>query len=178
MFGFLKILLGNVFRRPLTDPFPFAPAKTPQRFRGKIHLNPNLCVGCGICRHVCAGHAIHIEARADGSGYDWVLWYNTCALCGMCCHYCPTGAISMSNDWHNAHLESDKYGWREEHFVPYLSCAGCGARIRPLPTSVTGRVYADNDVNVQHIVQLCPECRARETAIKEEQNEELQHPGT
>lgn len=171
MFEFLKILANNLRKGPATDPFPFAPAHTPQRFRGKVHLNTSICVGCGICKSVCAGHAIHIEERADGSGYDWVLWHNTCALCGLCRHYCPTGAISMSNDWHNAHLQSEKYGWCERHFVPYIPCQGCGAPIRLLPNSITGRIYADSDVDVQRIVYLCPECRRKlETTTREGAN--------
>ncbi|EPR37394.1 4Fe-4S ferredoxin iron-sulfur binding domain-containing protein [Desulfovibrio sp. X2] len=166
MFDFLKILAGNVVKGPSTDPFPFVEAKTPARFRGKVHMNPALCVGCAICRHVCAGAAIHIEERPDGSGYDFALWHNTCALCGLCRHYCPTGAISMSNDWHNAHPQSEKYEWCERHFVPFLSCEGCGAHIRPLPPALAGRIYADNDVDAAHLMRLCPQCRQLESALK------------
>ncbi|MBG0775965.1 MAG: 4Fe-4S dicluster domain-containing protein [Desulfovibrionaceae bacterium] len=167
MFGFLKVLLGNVAKGPATEPFPLGPATTPARFRGKVHMDPALCVGCAICRHVCVGNAIHISERADGSGYDWVLWHNTCALCGLCQHYCPTGAISMSNDWHNAHLQAEKDEWCESRFVPYLVCERCGAHIRPLPTSVAGRLYADNHVDVARILRLCPQCRQIETALHE-----------
>lgn len=176
MFGFLKILAGNVAKGPSTDPFPFAPAHTPERFRGKVHLNPAMCVGCGICRHVCAGGAINIAPSEDGSGYDWIIWHNTCALCGLCQHYCPTGAISMTNDWHNAHVQAEKYDWCERHFVPFLSCTGCGAHIRPLPNTLTGRIYADNDVDVSRIIRLCPQCRQLETAIHSGARHDAQHP--
>lgn len=165
MLGFLKVLASNVAKGPSTDPFPFAEAHTPARFRGKVKLDPAQCVGCAICRHVCAGGAIRIEEREDGSGYEFTVWHNTCALCGLCRHYCPTGAITMSNDWHNAHLQEQKYDWCEHHFVPFLACKGCGDHLRPLPPSVTGRIYADNhDVDVAHLTSLCPKCRLLETA--------------
>ncbi|MCK9239998.1 4Fe-4S dicluster domain-containing protein [Desulfocurvus sp.] len=165
MLDFLKILAGNVFKGPSTDGFPFTQAHTPRRFRGKVHLNPALCVGCTICRHVCAGGAIHIAERPDGSGYDYTLWHNTCALCGLCQHYCPTGALSTSGDWHNAHPQSEKYQWCERHFVPFLSCDGCGAPLRPLPPALTGRIYADNHVDAARLMRLCPRCRQIETAM-------------
>lgn len=161
MLGFLKILARNVAQGPSTDPFPFAETHTPRRFRGKVTMDPAKCVGCAICRHVCAGGAIRIEPREDRSGYDFTVWHNTCALCGLCRHYCPTGAITMTNDWHNAHLQERKYDWAEHHFVPYLRCTGCEAHIRMLPPDLATRVYANHaqDLDFPALLRMCPKCR-------------------
>ena len=159
MLQFLKVLARNVLQGPSTEAFPYAEAPTPQRFRGRVTMDPQKCVGCGICRHVCAGRAIHIQPREDGSGYDFAIWHNSCALCGMCRHFCPTRAVTMTNDWHNAHSQEEKYAWAERHFVPYLRCSGCGAPIRLLPPDLAARIYAHSPVDMTALMKLCPACR-------------------
>lgn len=165
MSGFLKILLHNVLDGPSTDPFPLGETFTPQRFRGKVQLNPEMCMGCGLCVHTCAAGAIDIRQREDKSGYDFTVWHNSCCLCASCRHYCPTHAITLTNDWHNAHPQEEKFSWIEHHFVPYVPCERCGTPIRRLPQSIADRIYVSNtDVNIAHILGLCPSCRQLEEA--------------
>lgn len=159
MFKFLKVLARNLLQGPSTDPFPFKEAPTPQRFRGRVTMDPQKCVGCAICRHVCAGRAIHIQPHEEGAGYDFAIWHNSCALCGMCRHFCPTQAITMTNDWHNAHTQEEKYSWTEHHFVPYLRCAGCDSPMRLLPPDLATRIYAHSPVDMTELMKLCPSCR-------------------
>ena len=160
MAGFLKVLLRNVLQGPSTDPFPLGETFTPKRFRGKVVLDPDKCMGCGICRHTCAAGAINIHARADQSGYDFTVWHNSCCLCASCRHYCPTKAITLSDDWHNAHEQGEKFQWLEQHFVPYVKCEGCGTPMRPLPVEIAKKIYINNkDIDIESIVKYCPNCR-------------------
>lgn len=160
MTGFLKVLLRNVLDGPSTDPFPFGETFTPQRFRGKVQLDPELCMGCGICRHTCAAGAINIKVRADNSGFDFTVWHNSCCLCASCRHYCPTKAITLTTDWHNAHRQKEKFDWLEHHVIPYVPCTACGTPMRRLPLQVAKRIYVNNpDVTIEAIVTLCPKCR-------------------
>ena len=142
MFKFLKILIRNIFQGPATEAFPLAPAPTPDRFRGRVSINPDLCVGCGICKHVCTGGAINISPSDDKTGYHYTVWYNSCCLCGSCRYYCPTNAISIVNNWHNSHFQEEKYKMAETHFIPYMHCEGCGAPMRVLPPSPRRRSAA------------------------------------
>ncbi|MDR1359939.1 MAG: 4Fe-4S dicluster domain-containing protein [Deltaproteobacteria bacterium] len=164
---FLKILARNLLEGPATDPFPFKEAFTPKRLRGKVALNPDLCLGCGICRHVCPGEAIRIEPDEEGKGYLFSVWHNTCALCASCRHFCPTGAITLNADWHNAHLQTDKYSHAEHHFVPYSRCAGCGSPLRMLPPGIAARLYAHSPIDMTSVMKLCPSCRLTATAKRE-----------
>lgn len=167
MAGFLKILLRNVLEGPSTDPFPLGETFTPKRFRGKVALNADLCMGCGICRHTCAAGAINIHVRPDQSGYDFTVWHNSCCLCASCRHYCPTGAITLTTDWHNAHAQEEKFTWLEQKFVPYVPCEGCGTPMRPVPPSIAKKIYINNsDVDIEKIIKLCPKCRQIEDARK------------
>lgn len=167
MAGFLKVLFRNVLDGPSTDPFPAGETFTPARFRGKVKVDPELCMGCGICRHTCAAGAINITQREDQSGYDISVWHNSCCLCASCRHYCPTKAITLTNDWHNAHPQEEKFTWLEQQFVPYVPCTGCGTPMRRLSLEIARRIYVGNtDIDLEKIVTLCPKCRQLEDAIR------------
>lgn len=167
MAGFLKVLFRNVLDGPSTDPFPVGETFTPARFRGKVKVDPELCMGCGICRHTCAAGAINITQREDQSGYDISVWHNSCCLCASCRHYCPTKAITLTTDWHNAHPQEEKFTWLEQQFVPYVPCTGCGTPMRRLSLEIARRIYVGNtDIDLEKIVTLCPKCRQLEDAIR------------
>ncbi len=165
MAKFLKVLARNLRLGPSTDPFPLGETFTPERFRGKVVVDAERCMGCGICRHVCAAGAINIDVRADQSGYDFTVWHNSCCLCAQCRHFCPAKAITLSTDWHNAHPQSEKFTWTESKFMPYMACKGCGASMRLLPVDMAVKLYAKNtDIDALHVRELCPACRQVEDA--------------
>ena len=157
MFPFLKIMVRNLIQGPATDPYPFAPAHTPAKFRGCAVHDPEKCILCGICRHVCAPGAIQLRPSEDGSGMQFALWHNSCVFCGMCAHYCPTGALKMSTNWKLAHLGEDRFDNAIANFIPFGQCAECGKRIQPRPKAITDRIGADNPDRFL----LCPECKRR-----------------
>ncbi|MDR2054312.1 MAG: 4Fe-4S binding protein [Desulfovibrio sp.] len=167
MAGFLKVLLRNVLEGPSTDPFPLGKTFTPERLRGRARVDPELCMGCGICRNSCTAGAINITPLDDGSGYTITIWQNSCCLCASCRHYCPTGAMSITNDWHSAHPEEEKFNRLERHTIKYEPCAGCGTLIRPVPASLARRLYAATpEIDPEKIRRLCPQCRRQEDASR------------
>ncbi|GFK94688.1 NADH-quinone oxidoreductase subunit 9 [Fundidesulfovibrio magnetotacticus] len=160
MLPFLKIMVKNLLAGPSTDPFPFAPAHTPKRFRGRACHDKEKCILCGICRHVCAAGAIQLRVTEDGMAVHWVLWHNSCVFCGLCAHHCPTKALTMSDDWHMTHRGEERFDQREVSFVPYGQCSQCGARIHPRPESVVqqlGSRYPER-------FMMCPVCKRQELA--------------
>ena len=165
MAGFLKVLLNNLLEGPSTDPYPAGETFTPERVRGHCVIDPNLCVGCGMCRYSCTAGAINIEKKPDDSGFRITVWHNSCCRCASCRHFCPTGAMSLNNDWQLAHLEDKKFDIMEQRVIDYVPCAECGALISPLALSIAERLYAhDPDVEAGHVRLLCPKCRRMEDA--------------
>ena len=164
MAGFLKVLFRNLLQGPSTDPFPLVPETfTPDRLRGKVVINKDLCMGCGICNYVCVAGAINIEKREDG--HTITVWHNACCRCAACRQYCPMHAISLEPDWHSSHPEADKYKVIEQKTIAYEPCSVCGKMIRPVPEATLKKLYVHNDdVDLEHVRTLCPSCRQLEDA--------------
>jgi formate hydrogenlyase subunit 6/NADH:ubiquinone oxidoreductase subunit I len=154
-------MLRNLVQGPSTDAFPFAPAKTHKNFRGAAVYDPEKCILCGICRHVCAPGAIQIRVDEEGTGMQFVLWHNSCVFCGMCAHYCPTGALTMSDNWHLTHLGEEMFSNCEAGFVRFGECSQCGAKIQPRPQAIVEKL----GVRAPERFLLCPQCK-RESMAK------------
>ena len=98
----LKIVIGSMFKEPVTINYPFEKGPLSPRFRGEHALRryPNgeeRCIACKLCEAICPAQAITIEAeeRADGSRrttrYD--IDMTKCIYCGFCQEACPVDAI-------------------------------------------------------------------------------------
>jgi electron transfer flavoprotein alpha subunit len=54
-----------------------------------LHIDEDLCIGCGICEDQCAFGAIKVVAGKAVVG-------DTCTLCGACVEVCEVGALSLT----------------------------------------------------------------------------------
>ncbi len=158
MASYLKILLRNLLQGPSTDPFPAGPTFEPDTIRGKIKIDPELCMGCGMCVHNCVSNALHLERREDG--HTLTCWDNLCCRCATCVMFCPTKAITLLPDWHTAHYQEDKYARIEQQSVDYEPCSVCGRKMRPVPVALLKKLYAGKtDVDAERLTRVCPDCR-------------------
>lgn len=160
MSTFLKVILRNIIKGPSTIKYPFEDSPAPEKLRGKIKHNPDICVACHMCEYVCAGGAIKLQESADKKGVDFVVWHNSCTFCGLCEHYCPTNAIHLTNDYHTAHLQEDKYDYAERTFVMKQKCIRCGEPIIPLAPQTVEKIYG-KEGDVRGLSKMCPKCRRK-----------------
>lgn len=96
---------------------------------GIAHVDPRLCIGCGLCVSNCPKHIISIidknsKAAVMCSSHDKgavarKLCSNACIGCKKCEKTCPEGAISVVGDL--ARIDYDK-------------CSGCGKCAQVCPT--------------------------------------------
>ncbi|HEY44282.1 MAG TPA: 4Fe-4S binding protein [Anaerolineae bacterium] len=111
---------NSLFRRPITELYPFERRETPESLRGMLHWNSENCTGCGLCAKDCPANAIDLIVL-DKKAKRFVLSYHPdrCTFCAQCVHSCRQGCLEMSNEeWELASLDKDQfhvlYGVKED----------------------------------------------------------------
>ena len=87
-------LFRTLLRKRATVTFPFGPLRLSDAFRGRMVVDINACIGCGVCARDCATGSLVFE-RLAGGGVCLVQHYDRCATCGQCAASCRSGAIRM-----------------------------------------------------------------------------------
>ena len=106
-----------MFRKVVTEQYPFEKVPTAPRFHGRHQLNRwpdglEKCIGCELCAWACPADAIYVEGASNddlprierfspGERYGRVYQINylRCILCGLCIEACPTRALTMTNEY-------------------------------------------------------------------------------
>jgi len=113
-------MFRNVLGQPVTAQYPFGKTSVPQRFRGKLDIDPVKCTGCSICEIVCPADVITMvpvgkktigtrEVEIKRPTFD--LW--TCISCGQCVEDCKFGALSLTHDFELAVFKKESLGMKK-----------------------------------------------------------------
>lgn len=155
--GIASILKGlavtgkNMFRRPVTMPYPFEKPVMADRFRGLVDLYPEKCIACSQCVKICPTAALKLTVSTNPETKKRVpgtFLYNGewCCFCGLCQEVCPTAAIFMNHCYEVAYdkheeltaidlLRSGKY----VHLVPPAINTGLMKQVGVLRKSQGGK---------------------------------------
>lgn len=155
--NFLKIFLRNLKHGPYTVAYPFGPAYTPDKLRGRVAFDVADCTGCRACEQSCAPGAIRIDRVPDG--LRLAIWHNSCTFCGLCQFYCPTKAIHLTNDWHLSHTADRQFEYLESGVIPYTSCAVCGVKTLASAPNVVGIDPPLDRDQFEQLRNRCAGCR-------------------
>ncbi|MCX8205396.1 MAG: NADH-quinone oxidoreductase subunit I [Candidatus Nezhaarchaeota archaeon] len=93
----LYLALLHIFKRTFTVKYPYEVLKPAERFRGRIRLNMERCIGCEVCGFICPNRAINI-VEEEGGKYPQVD-FGRCCFCGFCVEYCPRAALSHTEEY-------------------------------------------------------------------------------
>jgi formate hydrogenlyase subunit 6/NADH:ubiquinone oxidoreductase subunit I len=107
----LKDVLQGLFRKPVTQPYPFERKAAPEQFRGALVWNPAKCTGCALCAKDCPSDAIEMVVN-DKVSKTFVLRYHLdrCTFCAQCVQNCRFKCLDMSDEqWENAALNKETF---------------------------------------------------------------------
>ena len=104
-----------------------------------VHIDEQLCNGCGVCVTPCAEGAIELV-----SGKAKVVKDELCDGAGFCLGVCPTGALTVEVREAPAFDETAAHERMHERLSTYItqSCFRCGASERSaalLPVRTQGK---------------------------------------
>jgi formate hydrogenlyase subunit 6/NADH:ubiquinone oxidoreductase subunit I len=101
----------SLFKRPVTQKYPFVRLDAPERLRSKLHWDPTKCTGCALCSKDCPAEAIEI-ITIDKKAKKFVFKYqiDSCTFCAQCVESCKQACLEMANDeWELAALSRDAF---------------------------------------------------------------------
>ncbi len=107
----LNDVLESLFKRPVTERYPFLRYPAPDRLRGKLLWNPEKCTGCALCSKDCPSNAIEL-ITIDKKAKRFVLEYHAdrCTYCAQCVQNCRFECLSMSHEqWELAALTKEPF---------------------------------------------------------------------
>jgi formate hydrogenlyase subunit 6/NADH:ubiquinone oxidoreductase subunit I len=107
----LRDVSTSLFRKPVTERYPFERRAAPNRLRGKLEWDPEKCIGCGLCVTDCPANALELIVL-DKKEKQFVLVYHMdrCTFCAQCVQSCRHECLAMlADEWELAALNKDAF---------------------------------------------------------------------
>jgi len=93
LIAFFTVTKYVFIKRPTIE-YPTKTIIFPERFRGVLEVDDELCIGCGICAKVCPNTCIFMVPYEKGKpAMIPEIDLQHCMYCGLCVDYCPPQAI-------------------------------------------------------------------------------------
>jgi formate hydrogenlyase subunit 6/NADH:ubiquinone oxidoreductase subunit I len=95
-----KVLL-NLFSKPATLRYPFQKRVPFAKSRGKIGIEIQTCIFCGICAKRCPADAITVTKETK----TWAIEPGRCVSCGVCVEVCPKKCLNQANQFFDVYTQ-------------------------------------------------------------------------
>jgi len=80
-----NMVMRSLFKKPATLMYPIKPREWTERTRGRIEINIEDCIFCGICARKCPTDALKVDRDAQ----SWTIARMGCIQCSCCVDLCP-----------------------------------------------------------------------------------------
>ncbi len=136
----LNDVLASLFKRPVTERYPFLRYPAPDRLRGMLLWNPEKCTGCALCSKDCPSNAIEL-ITIDKKAKRFVVEYHVdrCTYCAQCVQNCRFECLSMSHEqWELAALTKEPftvYYGKDEDVQTILARSAKPQTAKPAPVT-------------------------------------------
>ncbi|NTV29148.1 MAG: 4Fe-4S dicluster domain-containing protein [Candidatus Omnitrophica bacterium] len=91
LLGMTGTIIKNLCAGPVTERYPFVPKEYPAGARGKVNIEINKCIFCGICQRKCPTAAITVTKEPK----TWVIDRLRCISCSACVEVCPKKCLAL-----------------------------------------------------------------------------------
>jgi ech hydrogenase subunit F len=103
-FTMTKTVIKNLLGGPATLMYPKKKRTYTPITRGKVEVEINKCIFCGMCGRRCPTYAIVVTK----DNKEWQIDRLKCCTCDLCVEICPVKCLSMEN--HYAPAQTEKLG--------------------------------------------------------------------
>lgn len=95
LLGMTKTVLKNLFSRPATERYPFVAKEFAPDARGKVDIEIEKCIYCGICQRKCPTAAIIVTKDPK----QWTVDRMRCISCNACVEVCPKKCLALDTKY-------------------------------------------------------------------------------
>ena len=114
----MMVTLKYLFKKPVTENYPFEKIEMPERARWLHRFYPKKCIMCKMCVNICPPKCITMDIGKNAEGkrelHGYSIDADRCIFCGMCVEVCPTKALVMTDVHEFADSNKDKLRFNME----------------------------------------------------------------
>jgi formate hydrogenlyase subunit 6/NADH:ubiquinone oxidoreductase subunit I len=107
----LRDVSSSLVKKPVTERYPAERREVAVRLRGRLHYDPEKCIGCDLCAKDCPAMALELIVL-DKKAKRFVLTYHVdrCTFCAQCVESCRHGCLELvADEWELASLTRDAF---------------------------------------------------------------------
>ena len=90
-----KTVIKNLLNGPVTLMYPKKKRTFTPITRGRVEVDINKCIFCGMCGRRCPTYAITVTKDSK----EWQIDRLKCCTCDLCVEICPVKCLSMENQY-------------------------------------------------------------------------------
>jgi ech hydrogenase subunit F len=94
-FRMTKTVIKNLLGGPATLMYPKKKRSYTPITRGRVEVDINTCIFCGMCSRRCPTYAITVTRDSK----EWQIDRLKCCTCNLCVEICPVKCLSTENQY-------------------------------------------------------------------------------